>query len=284
MQHARAGMGFLAAVLLLAGCENPSVSSKPDPLAKNVIDDAGLSNLLLNAGDPAQAVRYFQGALAEEPERADFRRGLAVSLNRAGRPNEAARVYQELDSLGQATPADLLEYGFISVRLDRWDDVRAIEARIPEGLSSPRRELLSAMLSDNQGNWAAADLAYERAEKLSANPASILNNWGVSRMSRQELVAAERLFERALSYDSTLFNAKNNLAIARALQGNYQLPVVPMTDQERATILNNLGVIAVRNNDIRAAKGLFAAAVDAHPQHYPGAASRLASLEQTIQN
>lgn len=284
MRLAKGVTGVMAAVLLVAGCENPSVPAKQDPLAKNVIDDAGLSNLLLNAGDPAQAVRYFQGALAEEPERADLRRGLAISLNRAGRPNESARVYQELDGLGQATPADLLEYGFISVRLDRWDDVRAIESRIPEGLSSPRRELLSAMLADNQGNWAAADLSYERAEKLAVNPASILNNWGVSKMSREELAEAERLFERALSYDSTLFNAKNNLAIARALQGNYTLPIVPMTDKERATILNNLGVIAVRNNDVRAAKGLFAAAVDAHPQHYPGAASRLASLEQTIQN
>ena len=70
----------------------------------------------------------------------------------------------------------------------------------------------------------------------------------------------------------------------RGLQGNYQLPVIPMTEKEKALILNNLGVIAMRKGEEAVARGLFAAAVDAHPQHYGAAASRLAALEAVIEN
>ncbi|MEL6218947.1 MAG: tetratricopeptide repeat protein [Pseudomonadota bacterium] len=273
-----------AVVPLLLGCGQSANNPNVDPLAKNVIDDAGLSNLLLSAGDPEQAVTYFSNASAEEPERADLRRGLAISLARAGRYPESARVYQELDGLGQASPADLLEYGYVTVRLQRWPDAEAIDARLPAGLNTPRRHIFAGILADQRKDWETADNAYNQAELLTTNPAKVLNNWGVSKMGRGAFEEAERLFERAVSFDSRLFSAKNNLAIARGLQGNYQLPLVPLSDRERATILNNLGVIAARRNQEDIAKGLFAAAVEAHPQHYQGASDKLAGLEATVEN
>lgn len=277
-------LAALAMAGALGACGTSANDPAVDPLAKNVIDDAGLSNLLLTAGDPNQAVTYFAKASAEEPERADLRRGLAISYARASRYPESARVYQELDSLGQASPVDLLEYAFVNVRLQRWEDAEALEARLPGGLSTSRRYVLAGMLADNRTDWDTADTAYNQAEVLTTNPSKVLNNWGVSKMARGAFEEAERLFERSLSYDSRLFSAKNNLAIARGLQGNYQPPLVPLTDRERATILNNLGVIAMQRNETAIAKGLFAAAVDAHPQHYQGAADRLASLEAVVEN
>lgn len=272
----------LLPVAVLAGCQ--SVEDKPDPLAKSVIDEAGLGNLLLSAGDAEQAVAYFSGASAAEPERADLRRGHAISLARAGRLPESARVYQELDSLGQASAADLLDYAFVAVRLQRWDDAAALDRRLPGGINTARRHQLSAMLADHQQNWEAADAAYGRAELLTTQPAKILNNWGVSKMSRGDQPGAQALFERAISYDSRLFSAKNNLAISRGLQGNYQLPAVPMSETERAQILYNLGVIAQRRKEYRVARGLFATAIDIHPQHYEAAANQLASLEGKVEN
>jgi Flp pilus assembly protein TadD len=264
--------------LVLGGCEG-GMASREDPLAGNIIDDAELADLLLAAGDPEESVGYFTTALAAEPDRADFRRGLAVSLARARRYPEAARVFGELVERGQAEPSDRLEYGMISARLDRWDDVRTIVAALPPGMNSASRYMLEAMLADHEQNWPAADAAYAQAQALSADPAEVLNNWGVSQMSRGALPAAEDMFESALSFDSRLFSAKNNLAIARGLQGDFQLPAVPMTEAERAILLNNLGVIALRSGRTDIAKGLFAAAVETHPQHYAAAASRLAALE-----
>jgi len=162
--------------------------------------------------------------------------------------------------------------------------VASLEEGLPDGFNTARRHLLTALLEDHRQNWAAADAAYERAERLATNPAKILNNWGISKMSRGEFEAAERLFERAIKFDSRLFTAKNNLAIARGRRGDYQLPVVPMTDTEKAMILNNLGLIALEREQMQAARGLFAAAVAAHPQHYQAAADRLAALEAKVEN
>jgi Flp pilus assembly protein TadD len=265
----------------LAGCE--SVSQRPDPLAGSVIDEANLNELMLQSGDPEDAVVYFEESLAREPSRTDFRRGLAISLVRVKRYNEAARVYQELITLGQDEPVDRLEYGYVAVRLDRWDDATTLASTLPEAMDTPRRYLLDAMVADHASNWDAADAAYGKAEKLSPRPAKVLNNWGVSLMGRGNLPEAARTFERAVSYDSRLFSAKNNLAIARGLQREYTLPLVPLTDEERAVLLNNLGIIAMRQGDERMAKGLFAAAVEIHPQHYSGAADRRAALEANVQ-
>lgn len=270
-----------AAALTLAACE--SVSQRPDPLANSVIDEANLNELMLRAGDPEDAVTYFREALAKEPDRTDFRRGLAHSMVRAKQFHEAARVFQELVTLGQDEPLDRLEYAFVTIRLDRWDEAKTLASTIPEGLQTPRRHLLDAMVADHDSDWTTADAAYARAERMSPRPAKILNNWGVSQMARGDLREATRTFERAVSYDSRLFSAKNNLAIVRGLQGEFTLPLVPLTDEEKAVLLNNLGIIAMRQGEERMAKGLFAAAVDLHPQHYGGAADKLAALEANVQ-
>ena len=261
-----------------------SVSDKEDPLAGSIIDEADLNELMLTASDPSDAAQYFEQALAREPDRADFRRGLAISLSRAKRYREAARVFQELITLDQDKPTDRLEYAFVAMRLDRWDDVETLAQSFPDGLQTPRRYSIDAMVADQNNDWAAADAAYARAEKLSSRPAAVLNNWGVSQMSRGDLSAAASTFTRAVSFDSSLFNAKNNLAIVRGLQGHYNLPLVPLSDEERAVLLNNLGIIAMRRGDEKIARGLFAAAVAAHPQHYSGAADKLAALEAIVQN
>lgn len=265
----------------LAACE--SVSNTPDPLAGSVIDEANLNELMLSAGDPEDAVRYFQEASAREPDRADFRRGLAMSLARTKRYHESARVYQELITLGQDEPSDRLDYAFVAMRLDRWEDVRALAEGFPDGLQTPRRYVIDAMVADQNSDWPSADAAYAKAERMSSRPAAVLNNWGVSQMSRGDLSAASATFNRALSYDSSLFNAKNNLAIVRGLQGEYSLPLVPLSDEEKAILLNNLGIIAMRQGKEDVARGLFAAAVDAHPQHYQAAADKLAVLDSGLQ-
>ena len=275
-------LAITATVMGLSACV--SVSDKEDPLAGSIIDEADLNDLMLTASDPSNAAQYFEQSLAREPDRADFRRGLAISLSRAKRYNEAARVFQELITLDQDRPTDRLEYAFVAMRLDRWDDVASLAQSFPDGLQTPRRYSIDAMLADQNSDWAAADAAYARAEKLSARPAAVLNNWGVSQMSRGDLSAAAVTFERAVSFAARLFSAKNNLAIVRGLQGHYNLPLVPLSDKARAVLLNNLGIIAMRQGDERIARGLFAAAVDAHPQYYASAADKLALLEAVVQN
>lgn len=285
MKLCRAGA---ALILLLSGCAGP-LDSTPDLSAPgdepiNAIDAASLNDLMLTVSDPEDAIAYFQRALAEEPDRADFRRGYALALARARRHDEAAAAFEALEVEGIADDQTRIEHAHSLARLERWREAEAEMAEVSDAAQSPRRYLIDAMLADQRGDWAAADIDYEKARRAAANPATILNNWGVSRMSRGDPAAAEKTFEQALSYDPRLFNAKNNLAVARALQGEYRLPLVSMTEEERAVMLHNIGVIALRRGDREAAKGLFTMAVAAHPRYYPEAAEKLAALSANVVN
>ena len=101
-------------------------------------------------------------------------------------------------------------------------------------------------------------------------------------MARGNYDRAERLFLEAITFDDGLFNPKNNLVIARGKQGEYRLPVFRVNEAQRAELLYNLGLEAVRNNDIDIAKGLFAEAIDIHPQHFAAAVEALAQLQDSV--
>jgi len=252
--------------------------------AVNVVDAVDLNELMLTVSDPEDAVVFFRDALQQSPDRVDLKRGYALSLARSRRHDDAISVFEELVAAGQADDEVRLEYAHSLARLQRWDDAEAQLALVSPALETPRRYLMVAMLADQSSDWTKADKAYERARRLTSNPASILNNWGVSRMSRKEYEAAARLFEESLAHNPRLFNAKNNLAVSRALQGEYRLPLVSLSEEERATLLHNVGVIALRRGDTSEAKGLFTMAVETHPRFYPAAAEKLAALEAIVGN
>jgi Flp pilus assembly protein TadD len=106
-----------------------------------------------------------------------------------------------------------------------------------------------------------------------------MNNWGYSKLTRGDFEGAERLFSEAVRQDPSLFTAKNNLVLARGAQRNYALPVLPVTQVERAQLLYTLGLSAVKQGDTEIAKGLMRDAVETHPQHFEDATRSLRALE-----
>jgi hypothetical protein len=90
---------------------------------------------------------------------------------------------------------------------------------------------------------------------------------------------AERLFVQAVTYDTTLFAAKNNLVLARAAQRKYDLPVIQMTQTERAELYYTAGLAAVKQGDTRTGKQLLQTAIDTHPQYFEAAQRSLNALE-----
>jgi len=75
-----------------------------------------------------------------------------------------------------------------------------------------------------------------------------------------------------------MFTAKNNLVLARGAQRKYDLPVVEMTQAERAELLYTLGLAAVKRGDVAVGRSLLEEAVDTHPQHFEAAARSLEAL------
>ncbi len=72
--------------------------------------------------------------------------------------------------------------------------------------------------------------------------------------------------------------------LARGAQRNYDLPVVPMDQVERAQLLHTLALSAIKQGDVKTGKGLLRDAIDTHPQHFEAAVRSLRALEANVQN
>ena len=262
---------LLLAGLLISGCANSS-----DPLQD--LDPGSMNDIMLNFADPGQSVNYFTSQLARNPDDLGAKRNVAAALARADRFEEAVGFYDQVAAAGPLDPGDRLTYADALLRTGNWQAAEAQLAQVPASHRSYDRFRLAAVLADIRKDWTAADGHYREARKLTVSPASILNNWGVSKLSRGAYAEAEGKFREAVSFDRDLFAAKNNLVIARGRQRNYELPIIPMSETERAQLLHDLAVVALDNGDSSVAKLLLQRALDTHPQHFEAAAVKLAAL------
>ncbi len=268
--------------LSACGDKNAQVERAVDSV--NVIDETNLNDVMLTVGDPDEAVTYFKKASEENPERADLKRGLAKSLVRAGKPTEAVAVWAAVAASPEGTEDDKISYADALIRDNKWPEAEAALNQVPPTHETFDRYRLEAMVADSKKNWTKADSFYEIAVGLTTRPAGVLNNWGYSKLSREDYPGAEKLFTEALTYDPGMFTAKNNLVLARAAQRKYDLPVVEMTQIERAELLYTAGLAAIKQGDTNVGKGLLEQAVETHPQHFEAAARSLAALDANVSN
>ena len=250
----------------------------------NVIDETGLNDVMLTASDPNEAVTYFQRATSEKPDRIDLARGLAQSMVRAKRYTEAVSAWSKVTAHKDATNADRVELADALIRNNEWERANQTLDAIPPTFETFKRYRLEAMIADSKKQWTKADSFYETAVGLTTRPASVMNNWGYSKLTRGDYAGAERLFGDAIRQDQKMFTAKNNLILARGAQKKYSLPVIPVTQVERAQLLYTLGLSAIKQGDVEIGKGLLRDAIDTHPQHFEAAARSLNALEENVTN
>ncbi len=270
----------LTGTLGLTACQKQSNAEVQRAIKSvNVVDESNLNDIMLTVGDPNEAVAYFKKTSDEQPDRIDIKRGLAKSLIRANRPTEAIGVWTAITASPEGTNDDRVALADALIRANEWPRAEAELNKVPPTHETYERYRLEAMVADSQKNWKKADSFYEIAAGLTTKPAGVLNNWGFSKLTRGDNAGAEKLFVEAITYDSSMFTAKNNLVLARAGQRKYDLPVVPMNQTERAELLYTMGLAAVKQGDVQVGKGLLQMAVDTHPQHFEAAARSLAALE-----
>lgn len=270
----------LGGAVALSACQKSSDAEVQRALdSVNVIDESNLNDIMLTVADPEEAVTYFKKAVRQDPERVDLKRGLARSLIRAKKPREALPVLADILKSNQANADDRVDYADALIRTGDWKKAKAQLDQIPPTHETFKRYRLEAMVADSNKDWKRADSFYEVAVGLTTRPAGVLNNWGYSKLTRGKFADAETLFVEAIGYDSSLFTAKNNLVLARGAQRNYQLPIVPMTQTERAQLLYTMALAAIKQNDVSTGKTLLREAIDTHPQHFEAAVRSLNTLE-----
>lgn len=269
----------LAGVPVLSGCQKASDAEVDRAIKEvNVIDESNLSDVMLTVGDPNEAVAYFQRTLSQNPDRVDLRRNLAKALVRAKKPTEAVLAWQAVVESPEATSEDRIGLADAQIRANDWKKAEATLNTIPPTYETYERYRLEAMVADANRNWSKADSFYETAFGLTTQPSGVLNNWGYSKLTRGDFAGAEKLFTEALGYDSSSFTTKNNLVLARAAQRKYDMPMVTMTQSERAELLYTAALTAIKQGDVTTGKGLLEDAVDTSPQYFEQAARALETL------
>lgn len=282
MRRKYMGLVCLGAAMALTACGSGKDADVKRALKDvNVIDESNMNDIMLTVADPSESVSYFTRTLAQNPDRIDLKRGLAFSLVRAKKPAEAAIAWKAVVAAPDSTLDDKVEYADALIRNNRWDEAEAVLNTIPPTHETFKRYRLEAMVADTKKNWKKADSFYETAVGLTTTPATTYNNWGYSKLSRGDNAGAEQLFLQALTYDRTLFTAKNNLVLARAKQRKYDMPVIQMSQTERAELLYTAALAAVKQGDVTIGKGLLREAIDTHPQYFEAAARSLRALDPT---
>lgn len=271
----------LGGMVALSACGDKENDADVERALKdvNVIDETNLNDIMLTIADPGEAVSYFQRTAAQNPDRIDLKRGLALSQVRARQPIAAAKTWSQVLEHAESTPEDRVNYADALLRANKWDEAEAELDKIPPTHETFKRYRLEAMVADGNKEWKKADSFYEIAVGLTTRPSGTLNNWGYSHLTRGNYAEAERLFGEALTYDSSLFTAKNNLVLARSAQRKYDMPIVPMTQIERAQLMHTAALSAIKQGDVVTGENLLREAVETHPQHFEAAVRSLAALD-----
>lgn len=276
----------LFGAVLIAGCDRKAQEKKiQDEVASlSAKDEASLDAIELTVADPKEAVAYFQKSVEKHPDRTDSKRFLAMSLVRAGAPQEGAKVWAKVITAPDATSEDRVKYADALIRAGDWKQAETVLNAVNPTYESFDRYRLEAMIADSKHQWKKADSFYETAAGLTTTPASVYNNWGFSKLSRHDYAGAEQLFLRALTYDPNMFTAKNNLILARGAQHKYDMPVIQMSQKEKAQLLYTLALAAIKQGDVAIGKGLLQEAIDTNPEDFPEARRSLEALSANVTN
>jgi len=275
----------MAGATMVSACQkDPDAEVKRAIEDVNVIDESNLNDVMLTVADPNEAVGYFQKTVAQHPERVDLKRGLAKSLVRAKKPTEAALAWRAVVDSGEATNEDRVALADALIRSNEWKKAEAELNMIPPTFETFERYRLEAMVADANKKWQKADSFYETAFGLTTQPSGVLNNWGYSKLTRGDFVGAEKLFAEALTYDDANFTTKNNLVLARAAQRKYDMPIVTMTQSERAEMLYTAALTAIKQGDVIIGKGLLEDAIETSPKYFEQASRALETLNKSATN
>lgn len=199
--------------------------------------------LFIARGDYAAAVTQFHLVDTIPSERAQALQGEGVALSMLGKSDEA------LATLKQATAADK----------SLWRAWNALG-----------REY------DMRRDWKKSQAAYADALAApGANTAVVLNNRGYSHLLQRQNDLATADFVAALDKDPGLTAARTNLRITMAMEGHYDRAAVTGAGDDRAAVLNNVGLAAAIRGDYVEAGKLLNQAIEAKGKYYERAADNL---------
>ncbi|MGD9967760.1 MAG: tetratricopeptide repeat protein [Hyphomonadaceae bacterium] len=172
--------------------------------------------------DGLTQMAYWAGEYQTFPNDLEAAQRFAEALRRGGRIDRAAQIAGEALSRFPEDRELLTTYGYAQIALRRPQQALRPLALVAAG--EPQnwrvRSALGAAL-DQLGRYGEARQAYQEALAIEPNNVGVLTNLGVSHIMAGEPADAEPILRRAVSAPGAPAEARQNLAIAIALQGRF---------------------------------------------------------------
>lgn len=245
------------------------------------VDSLAEARRALTAGRIEQAQLMADAASASGTTGVIIDRLRADLAYAAGHDDEAARRYESLLAItpGDATIAE--HAGLAALRLgDASRAARLLALATAQANASWRAWNGLGALADATGDWAAADAAFDHAQRIAPNEPALLNNRGWSQLLRGNWPAALPLLEAAAAAAPQDRRMANNLELARAgLAGQLPLRRPGEVDRLWAARLNDAGMAALARHDRTRAVAAFARAIVARNEWYERASNNLAQAQ-----
>lgn len=199
--------------------------------------------LFLARGRFAEALEMFRPVAAETPPNGRALEGEGIALSMLGRSDEAMAALKAATGLDKAL----------------W-----------RGWNCLGREY------DLRRDWTNAGGAYAAALAApGVRSAMVLNNRGYSLLLQNKPTEASADFIAALAKEPALAAARTNLRLALAWQGAYDRAAVTGAGDDRAAVLNNVGLAAALRGDYVQADKYLTEAMAAKGQYYDRASENL---------
>ena len=252
-------------VLAVAGCSGHRSDSMTSG-AKGPPDAAVLmaADATREAGRYAEAQEIYQRLLLTTPNLAGARYGAAECSLALGQPDNAVALFDGLVANQEFHARALQGKGLAQFALRQREaagqSLREATASDPtlwrawNGLGD---------LADQARQPKEAAGFYAKALTLHPNSAMIINNIGYSFLGSGNYPGAIGEFRKALAIEPNNLTVQTNLRLALAASGDYEAALRSAPSDQMATLLNNVGYIALRRGDYAAAQRYLSDAKDA---------------------
>ena len=284
MSPPRLGAALAAGLILVAGYAAPADARGLFAHAKARTVDPALAETAAQEIDRALQERRLVDAssLLEQAGAAGIRTPRITELT--GELLLArARYAEALDAFGKVESDEILKARVLQGRgitlslMSRSDE--ALSALTRSTSLNPRLWRAWNALGreyDLRRDWTHADQAYTAALAAPAvNAAVVYNNRGYSRLLQGRKDEASQDFVSALEKDPSLTAARTNLRLVLALKGDYTRAAAAGVGEDRAVVLNNVGLVAALRGDFAESENLLGQAMAARGQYYGRASSNL---------
>lgn len=267
-------------VASLSGCATTDAARS----AEDDFDPLQIARDALSAGVVDEAEQRFRAHLAEHPDDVAALTGLGFAQLDQQQHSNARMTFRQALELDPAYREALEGQALVDLARGKTELARPVLQALGEDVPVSWRVLNGlGVIADLDGDFVLASDYYQRAIAAGGDNVVVANNLGYSTMMAGDAQAAIALLTEARRRYPMESRLQNNLGLAQARAGRYDVAVDTLGQlMPEWEALNNVGYMAMLNDELTVARRYLQRALDSSPRHYPQAAANLERVEAMI--